>query len=85
MEKKKVELANAEANLRVAEEVVAQKQKALEEALELLKVLECEYENLILEKEKIQRTVDDCQEKLRRSDKLTSGLATERTRWARKA
>lgn len=49
METKKQELLRAEDKLRVAELIVAEKQKALEEALELLNILQQEYEKLINE------------------------------------
>lgn len=85
VEPKREQLAAAEARLKEAEAILAEKKKALQEVMELLAQLESDYNKARREKEELEFKVNKVKVQLERAEKLTKGLSNEKDSWRKKA
>ena len=78
---KRASLAEAEANLKSAQEDLAQKEAALKIVTDKVAELEKNLKEAEDKKEALNNQVQDCEAKLKRADQLIKGLGGEKTRW----
>lgn len=81
VEPKKIQLAQAQEKLAVAEKTLLEKKKALQEVLDLLATLEAEYQDAKRKKDELEANVQKVKTQLERAEKLTKGLASEKIAW----
>jgi len=81
VEPKRIALKQAEDDLKVMMEGLAEKQAALQVVLDKIAELEANFKQANDDKESLANQVDMCEKKLVRAGKLISGLGGEKTRW----
>ncbi|XP_055472779.1 dynein axonemal heavy chain 7, partial [Psammomys obesus] len=82
---KKIKLAAAEGELRIAMEGLRKKQSALKEVQDKLAKLQDTLEMNKQKKADLENQVDLCSKKLERAEQLIGGLGGEKTRWSNSA
>ncbi|XP_015421606.1 PREDICTED: dynein heavy chain 7, axonemal [Myotis davidii] len=82
---KKIKLAAAEAELKVAMDGLRKKQAALHEVQDKLAKLQDKLEQNKEKKADLENQVDLCSKKLERAEQLIGGLGGEKTRWSQSA
>ncbi|KAM9486846.1 dynein axonemal heavy chain 7-like [Clarias gariepinus] len=75
----------ADAQVRLATEIVRKKQAALKEVLDKMEKLQNTYEDNKNQKTELENQVALCSKKLERAEQLTGGLGGEKTRWTETA
>ena len=78
---KRLQLADAEAKLKAANDKLAVKQAELKEVQDLVTNLKKELDETLKAKAKLEADVKNCKDKLDRATRLMSGLGGERVRW----
>ncbi|CAF1941259.1 unnamed protein product [Rotaria magnacalcarata] len=78
---RKEALANAEAELAIVKEVLATKKRELKKLEEGLRTLQVKYEDAIRKKNEYETKVDECNQRIVRAERLTTGLGDEKVRW----
>ena len=78
---KRASLAEAEANLKAAQEDLAEKEASLKVVTDKVAELEMNLKEAEEKKENLNNQVVDCEAKLKRADQLIKGLGGEKTRW----
>uniref|UniRef100_A0A8D0LD43 Dynein axonemal heavy chain 7 n=1 Tax=Sphenodon punctatus TaxID=8508 RepID=A0A8D0LD43_SPHPU len=82
---KKIKLAQAEGELKIAMDGLRKKQAALKEVQDKLARLQRTLESKKQEKADLENQVDLCSKKLERAEQLIGGLGGEKTRWSQTA
>ncbi|CAF1149286.1 unnamed protein product [Adineta steineri] len=78
---RKEALANAEAELAVVKEVLATKKRELKRLEEGLRTLQVKYEDAVRKKTDYETKVEECNQRIVRAERLTTGLGDEKIRW----
>ncbi|KAK3717325.1 hypothetical protein QZH41_011557, partial [Actinostola sp. cb2023] len=82
---KKEKLAGAEAELAVQMEKLNLKRAELKEVMDKLQTLNDEFEAMTNKKQELEHSIDLCEKKLDRAEKLIGGLGGEKERWTETA
>nr|XP_051704293.1 dynein axonemal heavy chain 7 isoform X3 [Oryctolagus cuniculus] len=82
---KKIKLASAEGELKIAMDGLRKKQRALQEVQDKLNKLQDTLESNKQKKADLENQVDLCSKKLERAEQLIGGLGGEKTRWSHSA